>query len=150
MQTFGVGAALCVLGGRKGLLSIAVYVLLGLIGVPVFANFSGGAGVLFGMTGGYIIGFLVMGAVYWLITARFGTKPGVTAAALAVGLLLCYAFGTAWFMAVYSREKGDITLISALTMCVFPFIIPDALKLAAAVLLAEKLPAPMRKYRLAD
>ncbi len=147
LQTFGVAASLCILGGKRGTAAIAVYILLGLAGVPVFANFTGGAGVLFGMTGGYIIGFLLMGAVYWLITSLFGNKPAATAAALAAGLVICYIFGTVWFMAVYSREKGDISLISALTMCVFPFIIPDILKLTTAALLAGKMPSFIRASR---
>ncbi|MBQ5316082.1 MAG: biotin transporter BioY [Oscillospiraceae bacterium] len=145
LQTFGVAAALCMLGGRRGTFSVIIYILLGLVGVPVFANFTGGAGALFGMTGGYIIGFLLMGAAYWLITSKFGTKAVVVAIALAVGLILCYAFGTAWFMVVYSRNKGDISLLSALSMCVFPFIIPDAVKLTLAAVIAKKIPASVKE-----
>ena len=65
LQTFGVFLAVGVLGGKRGTLSILVYILLGAVGVPVFAGFSGGIGSLFGNAGGYIIGFLMGALVMW-------------------------------------------------------------------------------------
>jgi biotin transport system substrate-specific component len=56
-----------------------------------------------------------------------------------VGLIVCYAFGTAWFMTVYTRESGAIGLMTALGWCVFPYIIPDAVKIAVAVILCRRL-----------
>jgi len=138
LQTFGVFAALGVLGGKKGTVAVVVYVLLGAVGLPVFAGFKLGIGTLFGTTGGYIIGFVLSGIVYWAITDKFGTKLAVTVIAMAVGLIVCYAFGTAWFMIVYTRSKGSVTLWSALGWCVFPFIVPDAVKIALAVFISEK------------
>lgn len=67
-------AALCTLGGKKGTISIVVYILLGAVGAPVFAGFKGGLGVLTGMTGGYIVGFLFSGFVFWLVTALMKRK----------------------------------------------------------------------------
>lgn len=138
LQTFGVFAALGVLGGKKGTIAVIVYVLLGAVGLPVFAGFKLGIGTLLGTTGGYIIGFILSGIVYWAITDKFGTKLAVTVIAMALGLLVCYAFGTAWFMIVYTRSKGAVTLWSALGWCVFPFIIPDAIKIALAILVSER------------
>lgn len=138
LQTFGVFAALGVLGGKKGTIAVIVYVLLGAVGLPVFAGFKLGIGTLLGTTGGYIIGFILSGIVYWAITDKFGTKLAVTVIAMALGLLVCYAFGTAWFMIVYTRSKGAVTLWSALGWCVFPFIIPDAVKIALAILVSER------------
>ena len=138
LQTFGVFAALGVLGGKKGTAAVIVYVLLGVVGLPVFAGFKLGIGALLGTTGGYIIGFVLSGIAYWAITNRFGTKLTVTVIAMAVGLIVCYAFGTAWFMFVYTRSRGAVTLWSALGRCVFPFIIPDAVKIALAVFVSEK------------
>ena len=138
LQTFGVFAALGVLGGKKGTIAVIVYVLLGAVGLPVFAGFKLGIGTLLGTTGGYIIGFVLSGIVYWAITDKFGTKLAVTVIAMALGLLVCYAFGTAWFMIVYTRSKGTVTLWSALGWCVFPFIIPDAIKIALAILVSER------------
>lgn len=74
LQTFGVFCAVGLLGGKRGTLSVLIYVLLGAVGVPVFAGFSSGIGTLFGVTGGYIMGFIFTALIYWLITAIFGKK----------------------------------------------------------------------------
>lgn len=140
MQTFAVFSALAILGGKNGIISILIYIALGAIGIPVFAGFSGGIGVLFGTTGGYIIGFLFTGLIYWLLTHFFETKLPIMIVALALGLIVCYAFGTAWFMLVYTRKVEAIGLAAALSWCVFPFILPDCVKLALAILIAKRLP----------
>lgn len=75
LQTFGVFApSAC--SAVKGTLSVLIYVLLGAVGVPVFAGFSSGIGTLFGVTGGYIMGFIFTALIYWLITAIFGKSFG--------------------------------------------------------------------------
>lgn len=139
LQTFGVFMAVGLLGGKKGTVSVLVYILLGAVGVPVFAGFSGGIGVLFGTTGGYIVGFLLSGLVYWAMTAAFGEKLPIMIIAMVLGLLVCYAFGTAWFMIVYAKNTAPIGLMTALGWCVFPFIIPDCIKIALAVVLTKQL-----------
>lgn len=138
MQTFAVFCALGILGGKWGTVSVLLYILLGAVGVPVFGEFTGGLGIIMGTTGGYIIGFLFTALVYWGITKLFGNGVFVMAAAMAVGLLLCYAFGTVWFMAVYARDNGAIGLVTALSWCVFPFIIPDAVKIMLAILISRR------------
>ena len=72
LQIFAVFAALATLGGHRGTYAVAVYLLLGAVGVPVFSGFRGGIGVLLDTTGGYIIGFVAAALVYWLLTARLG------------------------------------------------------------------------------
>ncbi len=139
LQTFAVFAALCILGGKRGTISIAVYILMGAVGLPVFSGFKGGVGVLLGATGGYIAGFLFSGLFYWLITHIFGSGRAVKLAAVFVGLVACYAFGTIWFTQVYVSEQGSIGFIAALARCVVPFIIPDIVKLFLAVYVSEKL-----------
>jgi biotin transport system substrate-specific component len=139
LQTFAVFCTIGFLGGKRGSLSIVVYILLGVIGIPVFAGFSGGAGILIGATGGYIIGFVFMALVYWLITGLFGNKTIVMIFAMLSGLLVLYAFGTAWFIIVYARSSGAVGLIAALGWCVFPFIIPDIIKMGLAILLVKRL-----------
>lgn len=138
MQTFGICAALFVLGGRRGTWAVAVYLLLGLVGLPVFSGFQGGPGVLLGTTGGYILGFLAMALVYWMMTAWLGTRLWISILAMVLGLLVCYAFGTLWFMILYARTSGPIGLTTALGWCVIPFVIPDLAKLALAALLARR------------
>lgn len=139
MQTFAMFTALTVLGGRRGLYAMLVYLLLGAVGLPVFSGFRGGIGVLLDTTGGYIIGFLASALLYWLVTAKLGESLPVKAAACVLGLAVCYAFGTVWFLTVYTRTTGPIGLTTALGWCVFPFIAPDLVKLALAVLLSQRL-----------
>ena len=144
LQTFAVFCVLEVTGGRRGTLAIMVYILLAALGLPVLHGFSGGPGAVLGTTGGYLLGFILVGLVYWLSEKLFGNKLPARIAALVLGLLLCYAFGTAWFMTVYARNSGPVGLETALGWCVFPFILPDAVKLALAVLLASRLRKAVR------
>lgn len=138
LQTFAVFMALLTLGGRRGTCAVAVYLLLGAVGVPVFSGMQGGLGVLLGSTGGYIVGFIAMALVYWLLTARLETSLPASVAACVLGLAVCYAFGTAWYLAVYTSTKGPLGLMTALGWCVFPFILPDLCKLALAAALARR------------
>ena len=144
LQTFAVFTACALLGGKSGLCAVGLYMLLGAVGLPVFSGFQGGPGVLLGTTGGYILGFLASALLYWGMTARLGDRPAVTAAAMVLGLLVCYAFGTAWFLVAYARAAGPIGLWAALGMCVFPFVVPDLVKLALAWMLSRRLAGCLR------
>ena len=139
MQTFGVFLAMGVLGGKRGTLAVCVYLLLGLAGVPVFAGGTAGVGVLMGATGGYLLAWVFAGLAVWGMEAALGRKTWVLALALLLGLAACYALGTAWFMAGYARQTGPIGLGTALTWCVLPFLVPDLLKLALALLAQKRL-----------
>lgn len=139
LQTFAIFLSVGVLGGKRGTLAVLVYILLGLIGIPVFAGFSGGIGVLAGNTGGYIMGFLLSALVMWAMEKIFGRKLWVLALSMIIGLFVCYAFGTAWFMIVYTRNTGAVGLVSVLGWCVFPFLIPDFIKIALAFILSKRL-----------
>ena len=112
--------------------------LLGAIGVPVFAGFTGGMGIMLANTGGYIVGFLASALVMWLMEQLLGKKTWVLALSMVVGLIVCYAFGTAWFMVVYARSAGSIGLMTALGWCVIPFIIPDAIKIVIALIVSRR------------
>lgn len=137
LQTFAVFATLTLLGGKRGTIAVVCYILLGLTGAPVFSNMMGGVGVLAGLTGGYIIGFVFIGLTYWLAETIFGKKLWIQIASLVIGLVICYAFGTAWFMLIYGNRFGAISLSAALTTCVAPFVPVDILKLALALLIAR-------------
>ncbi len=139
LQTFGVFVTVGVLGGKRGSLSVLVYLLLGVIGVPVFAGFSGGLGVLLGSTGGYIIGFLFSALIMWGMEILFGKSNVVLVVSMIVGLLVCYLFGTVWFMSVYARTTGPIGVMTALGWCVFPYIIPDGIKIVLAMILCKRM-----------
>lgn len=138
LQTFAVFLAVGVLGGKNGSLAVLIYLLLGIIGIPVFAGFNSGIGYIMGSTGGYIAGFLLSALVMWAIESLFGKKNFVFIFSMLAGLIVCYAFGTAWFMYVYAESHGAIGLWSTLLMCVVPYIIPDIIKIAIAFLMREK------------
>ena len=139
LQTFAIFAVLGLLGGRLGTASIVCYLLVGFAGLPVFAGFSGGVGVLFGPTGGYLIGFVFMGLLYWLWEKKIGGRAIWSTAILFAGLLLLYAFGTAWFILVYLQQGTAMTVGTVLGFCVFPFVLPDLVKLFLAQLLTKRL-----------
>ena len=144
MQTFGIFLTLLLLGGRRGAGAVGVYLLLGAVGLPVFSNFQGGLGVLLGVTGGYIVGFLAQALVYWAVTAQAGESRPSQIGACAAGLLTCYGFGTVWFLWAYAAEVGPIGLGAALAKCVVPFILPDLCKLILAMALCQRLRPRLR------
>ena len=152
LQTFGVFMAVGVLGGKRGSLAVLVYILLGAIGVPVFAGFSGGLGILLNNTGGYIIGFLFSALVMWAMESLWGKKPVIQILSMVVGLIVCYAMGTIWFMVVYTRTSGAVGLGTVLGWCVIPFIIPDLVKIALAFVLSRRVRklVPMQQKRTSD
>ncbi len=147
LQTMGVFLAIGLLGGKRGSLSVLIYVLLGAVGLPVFSGFKGGLGALLGTTGGYIIGFIASALIMWLIeklTEKLSAKDKKIAAIISIfsmliGLIVCYAFGTAWFMVVYANTKEPISLMTCLGWCVFPFVVPDLIKIALAYVLTLRL-----------
>jgi len=139
MQTFGVFCVLLVLGGKRGTLSVLIYIIMGMVGLPVFSGFKGGLVNLVGPTGGYIIGFLATGIVY-LILEKFANKKDINKViVLTIGLILCYLLGTIWFVVVATSRGGSYTMISALTLCVVPYIIPDLLKMYLALIISKRI-----------
>ena len=94
LQTFAVFLAPGLLGGKMGTIAVGTYLLLGAVGLPVFAGFSGGIGVLLGATGGYLLGFLLTTLVVWLAEIALGTSQPVFLASALVGQGLCYLFGS--------------------------------------------------------
>ena len=139
LQTMGVFTTVGLLGGKRGTLTILTYILLGAIGVPVFAGLTGGVSVLLGTTGGYIIGFLLSALLMWGIETIMGRNQIVLAFSMIAGLIVCYVFGTAWFMLIYTQHSGVIGLSTVLGLCVIPFIIPDLIKIVVALFLTNRL-----------
>ena len=146
MQTFAVFCAPGTLGGGWGTAAIAVYILVGAIGVPVYAGFTSGVGVLFGLTGGYFMGFVFSGLIYWAVTKFFGKSLVAEVIAMVLGLAVCYLLGTLWFVIVSSANGEPVGFASALTMCVLPFVIPDIIKIALAVTVSRRLSVYVRKF----
>ena len=138
LQTFAVFLTLTILGGGWGTASISVYVLLALVGVPVLSGFKGGFGALIGPTGGYVFGFILSGLVYFIITIK---NKGVLIRFIAciVALVFCYAIGTIWFCFVYTKDASLNGFLSALTVCVVPYIGFDLIKIVSAVFIGDRL-----------
>ncbi len=146
LATLGVFLAGGLLGKKYGTISLAVYVLLGAVGIPVFAEFRGGLSVLAGPTGGYIIGYIAAAFLVGLIVdaglqdrrSRIDQSRGrqllICVIAMIIGLLACYLLGTIWF--IVSTHTG---VAASLGMCVIPFLPGDALKIAAGAILVQKL-----------
>ncbi|MGM0137772.1 biotin transport system substrate-specific component [Enterococcus sp. DIV0755b] len=130
LQTFIIGLTVTILGSKTGTWAITIYLLLGLIGIPVFAGGSAGFGVLFGPTGGFLIGFIFNGLVTGSILDN--TKKNYFWAVIAniVGAMVTLAFGTAWL-----KFGTGMEFIAALKTGFIPFIIPGIIKAVACGIL---------------
>ena len=138
LQTFAIFVTVGLLGLRRGTGAVLVYIGMGALGLPVFSGFMGGFGVLLGYTGGYIIGFVFTALSIGVITKIFGQKPLILVISMVVGLAICYIFGTAWFMVVYTQKVGAVGLATVLSWCVLPFLIPDAIKIIIATIIVSR------------
>ncbi len=126
---------------RDALLTMAVYLLLGLAGVPVFSGLAGGPAKLLGPTGGYLLGYLPCVGLIALLTRRRPERLLPQALGMVLGVLACYLLGTAWFTVSTGTGWG-----AALSVCVLPFLPFDAGKIALALLLRRRLAVPLRPY----
>lgn len=135
-QTLTLSLILILLGGKKGAIATALYILIGATGVPVYAGFSGGVGHLFSESGGFIFGFLALALVYLLVTGIFGDGAISTVSALVLGTCTLYLLGSLWYAALYS---GGASFGAILSLTVLPYLLPDALKLTLAVLVGRRL-----------
>ena len=144
--TFAVMLAGVLLGAKFGFISQLIYVLLGAVGVPVFAGYSAGVSCIAGMTGGYIVAYPVLALLTGLLYWKFGkNKSGKLRVlwmllAMAIGTVVLYAFGTAWFCAV-----SGTGVAAAMGMCVIPFLPGDILKMIVVVLISLPLEKAIAK-----
>ena len=129
LQTFALLLTLGVLGGKWGSISIWLYLLLGLVGLPVFSGFRGGAAALLDVTGGFLWGCALGAPIYWALE-KLGKLP-----AMAAFQLVCYGCGC-WGFSMYTGSAGFFA--GALT-CVVPYLIPDAIKLWLAYGVSKRL-----------
>ena len=144
LQTLVLCLTAGLLGCKRALLVAFAYILLGLIGVPVFAGFTGGVGVLLSPTGGYLVGFLPLVLMSGLAADRLAEERGIKGKVwlglfMGLGVLLCYALGTVWFVILSAQESVKVGFWSALTLCVLPYIPLDVVKVVFAVFLTAKL-----------
>ena len=145
LQLLVVVLASLIFTPRQALIALAGYVLLGLVGLPVFSGAAGGFGKICGLTGGYIYGFVVsafLGALLRRIVlgdvaqASKARRIVSDVVACVVTVAVCYAIGTVHFMAVSAFAGSGVDAAYVLGVCVVPFILPDVLKCVAAVLVA--------------
>ncbi|MDR0839663.1 MAG: biotin transporter BioY [Oscillospiraceae bacterium] len=131
LATLMIYIASGVLGRTRASVAVLVYIALGAIGLPVFSGFSGGISKIFGVTGGYIIGYLPLAFISGAFSGFSGRRAWLYPAGMVLGTLALYALGTAWFM----FQTGN-PLLGALGMCVLPFLPGDAGKIAIAALVS--------------
>lgn len=134
LATFAVYLSGASAGWKRGGLAVLVYVLLGAAGMPVFSGFSGGVQKLFGVTGGYILGYIPCALLAGLMTDKFSGAGWAAPTGMILGTLVLYAMGTVWFM-LQTNNPLSATLLT----CVVPFLAGDACKIILASLLAPRL-----------
>ncbi len=140
MQTFAIALSCMVIGPKMALVSVITYILLGCVGFPVFSGFSGTAGVLFGATGGYIFGFVIMIVCYMIINKIFTQFcKNHQVFCLFICLCTCYIFGAVWYVRFAFESLTLENTLSVLNVCVLPFIIPDIIKLYIAKKISKSL-----------
>ncbi len=137
LQTFAVFSVCLILGAQKAAYCIITYITLGILGLPVFSNFSFGIGTVFGATGGYILGFIFMTAIYGITVKLFGNGDSAKICGCIAGMLICYFFGTAWYCFLYSDATSSFFEIFG--VCAVPFLIPDSVKLLLAFYVYKRL-----------
>ncbi|MDE6411696.1 MAG: biotin transporter BioY [Clostridia bacterium] len=144
LQTFAVALIGALLGAVRGVTVVLVYFIMGLIGIPVFSNFNAGVVALLGPTGGYLIGFVFSVAIVGLFSMipvkNKIAKTATVYGGAVLGMMICYFFGTLWFVTVYNRGGAEtVSIAAALMLCVVPYLLPDAVKLFFGALLGVRL-----------
>lgn len=132
-----------ILGSKLGALSMLIYLMIGAIGAPVFANFSGSFGIIIGPTGGYIIGYIACAFIVGILIEKLSFTNFTIVISMILGMIACYTIGTIWFMIITKTE-----LVASITLCVLPFIPGEILKIIAATSLTKKLRPILNKKLL--
>ena len=132
LSLFAVYLTCFLLDTKKSLCAVSLYILIGFVGLPVFSGYAGGAAKLFGPTGGYIFGYLLIALISGIFMEHFPQdKWAFRITGCILGLIICYALGTAWFMLLSKTAFNE-----ALALCVLPFVPFDLLKIAMAYFLS--------------
>ena len=132
-----------ILSTKLSLTSYIIYLLLGIVGLPVFSGFQGGLSKIAGPTGGYLIGFILMIVICGIFVKKFREKPVFIGIGMFIATLVAYAFGTVWFVIMM-----QCSLLYALTVCVFPFIPFDIAKIVIAIIVGSAIYRAMKKAGL--
>lgn len=140
LQTMAVCLVAGLLGTKRGTITTVIYILLGLVGVPVFAGFSSGPAALLSPSGGYIVGFIFTALIVGFVSDKTKGRMLPLIISMVTGILVCYIFGTIWYAIVYAKQNETVAALKTiLGWCVIPFLIPDAVKIAVASILTNRL-----------
>ena len=139
LGTFILYITIYIIGFQNGFISFLLYLLLGFVGLPVFAGFSGGPGRLMGPTGGYLVGEIFLVIILGLLLKKSYLLG------LILGTLICYLFGSLWLAAL-----NHISFPAALGLGVLPYLPFDAIKILSAILLAPRIRSRLIKVGLLE
>ncbi len=153
LQTLAICLTAGLLGWKRGTLCVLVYIFMGICGIPVFANFKNFYALIASPSAGYVVGFIFTALLVGFCSDNFkrlGTKAkrkgavwaiqfSVLLLSMAIGVLVCYFFGTLWYMLIYKGSATTENLQFALTWCVYPYILPDLVKIILAAILVDRL-----------
>ena len=134
LSNFVICLTVWLLGPKFGTLSVAVYLLIGLVGVPVFSGYGAGIAKLAGPTGGYLVGYLLLAFIGGLFIEKSKGQPVISGIGLVLGDAACYVLGTAWFVFQIQCDLGY-----ALSVCVYPFIALDLAKIVVSCIVGALL-----------
>lgn len=140
LSSLAVYISVFVIGWKRATLSVFVYILIGLAGLPVFSNFGSGIGKVVGPTGGYLIGYLFIAFVGGNLLERFYDRKWMRVVALLSGTAVMYLLGTLWLSYVL-----DLTLTESLWLGVIPYIPADIIKIIIAVILGSSIRSRLLK-----
>ena len=153
LQTLMLGIVICLLPPAWSVAAVGGYLTLGCLGLPVFSGMRGGIAVLAGPTGGFLVGFLVAAVIIAFLRSRALPSqrdtqktpsrprwflPAIDIASLVSFSLIYYVMGSLWFMV-----STGTTLEASLAVCVIPFLLPDAFKIAAALICVQPVRAAL-------
>ena len=128
-----------VLDVNTAIISVFIYLLIGAAGIPVFAGYKSGIGIILGPSGGYLISYLLIVYISSYINNKYPNKKIVQLFAMFISLIICYIIGTIWF-SVFKK----MTFVESLFICVFPFIITDMIKIIAACIIGTEIRQRLR------
>lgn len=157
LTNFALYFVVYVLGMKRGTMSYCIYLLIGLVGLPVFSAFTSGPAKLLGPTGGYLIGFLFAALICGFLVDRWNGNVFMYSVGMVLGAVVYYLFGTVW-LAFYLSMQGaagqgggmsavlaGMNFKAALAAGVFPFIAGDVLKMIVCVLIAPQVRRRLQK-----
>ena len=138
LQIFAIFLTASVFPRSISVSAVLIYISLGLIGIPVFSGFSSGIPTILGPSGGYVLSFLPSVIIISFFSGNKHSSKAKKLIGMLLALLVCYACGCIWYIYVFCYPAG-CSLLAALSVCVFPFIIFDIIKILLALIVSKKI-----------